>query len=141
MRSASNVSHALDHVKGAASGMHASLLDLGARAMTFLNATRSQRVRALEQIGFQRRRSALGPVLFFVAGALVTGSVALVLAPTSGKKLRAKIVGLVGLARDNAPASNGSQDPTTGERSGDAVVGGSNVSLDGHHPAQMRDQS
>jgi hypothetical protein len=133
MSSASNASHAVDQVKEAVSTVHASLVDFGVQAMKSLHAARSQRVRALDsvlgQIGLQRRASAFRPVLFFVAGALVAGSVALVLAPTSGKKVRTKIVDLLGAAKDAARA--GSRALTSVEHSAEAAVGGSNISGDG----------
>jgi hypothetical protein len=117
MSSANNVSHAVDHVKDAASTVHESLLDLGVQAKNLVRSARSQRVRAidaaLQQLGLQRRESAFRPAMFFVAGAVVAGAVALVLAPTSGKKLKTKIVDLLEAAKGGGGASAGSQDMTT----------------------------
>jgi hypothetical protein len=118
MISASNASHAL-----------------GAQAIQLLDAVRSQRVRALESLldraGLQRRRGALRPVLFVVVGAVAAGVVVLVLAPTSGKALRARIRDVFRSAKDQVRADVGKPERTAFEQRVHAVVGESNGSVDG----------
>jgi hypothetical protein len=132
MRTAArNASHAVDQVKETVSSARSSLVDLGVQAMKFLDTVRSQEERALdsalEHIGLQRRQSSLRPMLFFVTGAIVAGTVALVLAPVSGKKLRAKILDLLGGAKDDDVGKAGPQElQITGQRA-DAPGGGSKI--------------
>jgi gas vesicle protein len=67
--------------------------------------------------------------VFFGAGAMVAAAVAFVLAPTSGKRLRTKIVDLLGAVRasDGAIAA-----PLDGTTVGQAVAGGAkNISEEG----------
>jgi hypothetical protein len=111
--------------------------------MKFLDTVRSQEERAfdsaLAHIGLQRRQSSLRPMLFFVTGAIVAGTVALVLAPVSGKKLRAKILDLLGGVKDNDVGKAGPQElQSTGQRA-DATVGGSTIA-DASKPVNGADQ-
>ncbi len=55
---------------------------------------------ALERLGLQRRQSALRPAMFFAAGAVVAGGLAIYFAPTLGQKLRAQILDLLGAAKE-----------------------------------------
>jgi hypothetical protein len=132
MRSAGrNASHAVDQVKETVSSARSSLVDLGVQAMKFLDTVRSQEERALdsalEHIGLQRRQSSLRPMLFFVTGAIVAGSIALVLAPASGKKLRAKILDLLGATKNTDAPKTGPQELQSVGQRVDAMVGGSKV--------------
>ncbi len=98
-------SHAVDQVKAGADSTRSSLIDLGVQALKFFNHVRAQESRyvdsALDTIGLQRRESALRPVLWFAAGAVVAGGAALVLAPTSGDKLRKRLIQLLSTAGDD----------------------------------------
>jgi gas vesicle protein len=49
----------------------------------------------LDRLGLQRRQSALTPALWFAAGAVVAGAAVMLLAPTSGKKLRQRIASIL----------------------------------------------
>jgi gas vesicle protein len=53
----------------------------------------------------QRRESALRPALWFAAGAVVAGGAALVLAPSSGEKLRKRLIELLSKAGDTVKQS------------------------------------
>jgi hypothetical protein len=101
---ADNASHAVEQVKSTASTTRANLVDLGLQAMKLVNSVRAQESHAVDSvlghIGLQRRESPLRPLLFFAAGAVVAGSLVLILAPTSGKKLRLKIRDLLGVAEE-----------------------------------------
>jgi hypothetical protein len=109
---AKNVSHAADQIRDAAWSARAGFGDFGLQAMKFLDTIRAQEARAfdsvLDQMGLQRRQSAVRPVLFFLAGAFVAGSVALMLAPTTGRKLRSQILDFLGVAKEReATAARG----------------------------------
>ncbi len=88
--------------------------------MKLLNTPRSPEVRvvdsALDHVGLQRRQSALRPVGFLLAGAVMGGAVDPLLAPTAGKTARQKLLGLLRAARDIdlpatlPPATNGVHD-------------------------------
>ena len=99
-------SHAVDQVKDTASSARGAVLDLGVQALKFLNTVRSEEYRlvgsALESVGLQRRESSLRPVLWFAAGAVLAGSAVLLLAPTSGRKLRNKILRVFGSTEEAA---------------------------------------
>jgi hypothetical protein len=132
MRSAArNASHAVDQIKETVSSARSSLVDLGVQGMKFLDAVRSQEERALdsalEHIGLQRRQSSLRPMLFFVTGAIVAGSIALILAPASGKKVRAKILELLGATKDADVPKMGPQDLQSVGQRVDGILGGSNI--------------
>ena len=100
---------AADQVRSSASDTRASLIDFGVQAMKFVNHLRAQESRvvdsALDHIGLQRRESALRPVLWFAAGAVVAGGAALVLAPSSGEKLRKRMIELLTKAGDTVKHS------------------------------------
>ena len=122
-----NASYAADQIKDAALNARAGFADFGVQAMKFLDTIRAQEARAfdsvLEQIGLQRRQSAVRPVLLFLAGAFVAGSVALMLAPTTGRKLRSQILDFLGVAKESAgraarQESKGSGDLTVSGESG-----------------------
>jgi gas vesicle protein len=72
-----------------------TFVDLSAQAMKLFNNLREAEDRGmetvLERLGLQRRQSALTPALWFAGGAVVAGAAVLLLAPTSGKKLRQRI--------------------------------------------------
>ena len=100
---ASTASHAVDHVKDAASIARWNVVDLGIQIVKLLNTIRSQEMCAVDSglhfIGLQRRESALRPVLIFAAGAVVGSSLAIFLTPTSGKDLRAKLLAFLATAK------------------------------------------
>ncbi|MEO6419535.1 MAG: hypothetical protein ABIP39_09030 [Polyangiaceae bacterium] len=104
--------NAVDQVKAGADTTRSSLVDLGVQALKLFNHVRAQESRyvdsALDHIGLQRRESALRPVLYFAAGALVAGGAALVLAPTSGDMLRKRLIELLSKAGDNVKSVAGS---------------------------------
>ena len=102
-------SNAVDQVKSTASDTRASLVDFGVQALKFVNHLRAQESRvvdsALDQIGLQRRESAIRPVLWFAAGAVVAGGAALVFAPSSGEKLRKRLIELLSDAGETVKRS------------------------------------
>jgi hypothetical protein len=75
-----------------------SLVDLGAQALKLTNSLRGIETRGvdslLDHLGLQRRKGALGPAVWFAAGAVAAGAIFLLLAPESGKKLRDRIAQL-----------------------------------------------
>jgi gas vesicle protein len=107
MRSISKTAdEAMDQVKDTAASAKGSLLDFGTQALKFINTLRVMEMRGadtvLDRIGLQRRESALRPVFWFAAGGLAVGAVALVLAPATGKDLRARIARLFDAGVDKA---------------------------------------
>jgi hypothetical protein len=76
----------------------ASLVDLGAQALKLTKSLRAIETRGLDSLldrfGLQRRGGALGPVVWFAAGAVVASAFVLLLAPESGKKVRDRIAEL-----------------------------------------------
>jgi gas vesicle protein len=102
-------SQAVDQVRSSANETRASLLDLGVQALKFVNHLRVNESRvvdsALDRIGLQRRESAMRPALWFAAGAVVAGGAALVLAPSSGEKLRKRLIELLSKAGDTVKQS------------------------------------
>ena len=126
---ATNASHAVDQIKDTASSARANLVDFGAHAMKFLDSARVQEARAVDSvlghIGLQRRVSALRPVWAFAAGILVGGSVALILAPTSGKKLRERIRALLGPREARNGVKKGAPDVKNVEPPAEVVPGSS----------------
>ena len=100
---------AADQVKSAADGTRSSLIELGVQALKLFNHVRAQETRyvdsALDHIGLQRRESALRPVLWFAAGAVVAGGAALVLAPSSGEMLRKRLIELLSTAGDSVKSA------------------------------------
>ena len=97
---------AMDQVKDTAASAKGGLLDFGTQALKFINTLRVMEMRGadtvLDRIGLQRRESALRPVLWFAAGGVAVGAIALVLAPTSGKEIRNKIARLFDAGVDKA---------------------------------------
>lgn len=102
-------SQAVDQAKNTASDTRASLIDLGVQALKLFNHARAQESRvvdsALDHIGLQRRQSALRPALWFAAGAVVAGGAALVFAPSSGEKLRTRLIELLSNAGETVKRS------------------------------------
>ena len=96
MRSIANTADdAMDQVKNTAVSAKGNLMDFGTQALKFINTLRVMEMRSadtvLDRIGLQRRESALRPFMWFAAGGLAVGAVALALAPESGKNLRARV--------------------------------------------------
>ncbi len=75
-----------------------SLVDLGAQALKLTKSLRSIETRGLDSLldrfGLQRRGGALGPVLWFAAGAVTASAIVLLLAPESSKNMRDRIAEL-----------------------------------------------
>jgi len=86
---------ASDFVKDAASHTKSTFFDLSTQVMKMINNAREAEGRGvdmmLDRLGLQRRQSALGPVLWFTAGAVVAGTAVLLFAPTSGQSLRQRL--------------------------------------------------
>lgn len=78
--------------------MLSSLVDSGAQARRLITSLRAVEARGvdslLDHVGLRRRGNALGPVVWFVAGAITAGAIVFLLAPESGKRLRGRIVQL-----------------------------------------------
>jgi hypothetical protein len=68
---------AMDHVEEAASHARATLLELSAQVGRIINSARKAEGRGidalLDRLGLQRRQGALGPVVWFAAGAVAAG--------------------------------------------------------------------
>jgi hypothetical protein len=92
--------HATEHVKHAASHVGSSLLDLSTQVIRFANGVREAQGRGVEtmlgRLGLQRRQGALGPVLWFAAGAVAAATAVLLLSPTTGPQLRRRITAFIG---------------------------------------------
>lgn len=120
---------AADQVKDTASHSRENALEFGVQALKLLNTMRSGRTHvldvALENIGLQRREGHLRPIAFFVAGAAVAGCAVLVLAPASGKKIRAQIVAAI---RATRASLKGKTDPSASPGHGDAASSASKPS-------------
>ena len=103
---ADTADNAVDHVKETATRAKGNLLDFGTQILKFVNTLRVMETRAadglLDRVGLQRREGALRPVLWFAAGAVVAGSVALILTPVSGKQLRRRIAKMLDDGLDEA---------------------------------------
>jgi hypothetical protein len=93
--------HLADQFKDSTSS---ALADFGAHAMKMLTSARTQENNAVEyaldRLGLQRRQSALRPAMYFAAGAVVAGGVALYFTPAFGKKLRTQILDLLGAVKE-----------------------------------------
>jgi len=72
-----------------------NLLEVGTQVLHFIGALRALEIGAVDsvlgKVGLSRRPSSLTPLMWLAAGAVIGGGVALALAPTSGKKLRARL--------------------------------------------------
>jgi hypothetical protein len=92
--------HATDQVKDAASHVRGTLLEFSTQVLKLINRAREAEGRGVDSVlhglGLERRRSALGPVLWFAAGAVAAGTAVLLTSPTSGQKLRKAIASFVG---------------------------------------------
>jgi hypothetical protein len=89
--------HAAEQVSHAA---RASFVELAAQTLKLVNGIRAAETRGvtslLGHIGLERRRSALVPVAWFAAGALVAGAVVVLMTPASGKAMRQRIRSFLG---------------------------------------------
>lgn len=102
--------HAVEHVKESA--VHAagqakgSFVELGVQALKLVNTLRAMEMRGvdnlLDRVGLERKGSALRPVLWFAVGAVTAGAIVMILAPTSGKELRDRIVKILDRGRSEA---------------------------------------
>jgi hypothetical protein len=117
---------AVDHTRS-------SLADLGAEALRLTNSLRAIQTPGvgslLGRFGLRRREGALGPMVWFAAGAVTAGAIVLLLAPESGKKLRARILQFWEASRSEketeppatvataAPAANGAREVSAGQSS------------------------
>jgi hypothetical protein len=88
----STAEHATEQLKD-------TFVELSSQAMKLFNNLRDAEDRGmatvLDRLGLQRRQSALTPALWFAGGAIFAGAAVLLLAPTSGKKLRRRIAGIL----------------------------------------------
>lgn len=108
---ADTAEHAAHRVMGTAAHTRASLIDLGAQALRFINDIRAAEVRGVDSVlgrlGLQRRESTLRPIVWFVAGAALAGAVVFVVAPTQGKKIRERVRGAFEERRAKRDKTNG----------------------------------
>jgi hypothetical protein len=96
----STASRAMDHVVHETQSGRGTFLDLGIQIVRLLNTIRSRETHAvdsaLDLLGLRRKHGMLAPVALFAAGAVVGTSLTLLLAPTTGKNLRTKLLGFLG---------------------------------------------
>ena len=120
------VERAVDHTRS-------SLADLGGEALRLSNSLRAIETRGgdslLARFGLRRRKGALGPMVWFAAGAVTAGAIVFFLVPESGKKLRARILQLWEESRSEketepparvataAPPANGAREVSAGQAS------------------------
>jgi hypothetical protein len=101
---ARSTNHLADQLKSSAHAARGSLADCGSHAMKLFDSLHDRETgavdSALERLGLQRRRSLLRSALPYAAGAVVVGAVALLLIPTTGKRIRANLAGLFAAAGD-----------------------------------------
>ncbi len=101
-------SNTADHATDAIAHARAALLDLPSQMMKLVDGARETERRGadalLDRMGLQRRQSALTPVIWFVAGAVVAGAAAFILAPTSGKQLRRRVAAFLDAELDEIKA-------------------------------------
>jgi len=75
-----------------------SLIDLGGQALKLRKSLRAIEARGVDSLldgfGLQRRGGALGPAVWFAAGAVTASAIVLLLAPESSKKVRDRIAEL-----------------------------------------------
>jgi hypothetical protein len=111
----STAEHATEHVRHAASHAGTSLLDLSTQVFRFINGVREAQGRGVEtvldRLGLQRRQSALGPVLWFAAGAVAAGTAVLLLSPESGKKVRQRMASFLRQETDAQPSRSVEAEP------------------------------
>jgi hypothetical protein len=92
------MSSVIDTTERAVRHTRGSLIEFGTQAQKLINSLGALETRGvdalLDRFGLQRRESALRPVMWFAAGAVVAGVVVFVLAPTAGKDLRERIAHL-----------------------------------------------
>lgn|GEM_PF-5873788 len=89
-----STTHAIEDAKSQATQARTSLLQHGTQALELLGALRALEGGALHAMVSRfghRRGSPLGPVMLIAGGAIVGGVAALLLAPSSGAKLRRRI--------------------------------------------------
>ncbi|HEY6462282.1 MAG TPA: YtxH domain-containing protein [Polyangiaceae bacterium] len=81
-----------------------NMIDLGTQVLRLVNNVRDAQIRGVDsmfgRLGYQRR-SIAKPLLWFAAGAVVAGGVALFLAPMTGDELMQKATNLLGRAADD----------------------------------------
>ncbi len=123
-----------DQLRGGTSNATASLVDLGVQTLKLINSVRARQAgplgSAFGRLGFKRRGSAAAPFMFFTAGAIVAGGVALLVTPTSGKVLRGQIRGLwsdakhkgLGLVRPSRARVESAPSPATSANGIDPAV-------------------
>ncbi len=107
MRSISSTANeAMNEVKDTAGQAKGSFLEFGAQALKLLSTLRDVEIRSadslLGRVGLQRRESALRPMMWFAAGGVAAGAVALVMAPVAGKELRARLADMLSTGLEKA---------------------------------------
>jgi len=87
--------NATEHAREAASHAKTTLIDLSAQFMRLINSVREAEGRGvdslLDRAGLQRRQSAMAPVLWFAAGAVVAGATVVLMATVPGQRLRRRV--------------------------------------------------
>ncbi len=80
-----------EQVSHKAAHMRSGLVELGTQVLRLVNNMRESQALDVEsllgRIGLQRRRSAAIPIAWFIAGVVVAGGAALLLAPMKGEDL------------------------------------------------------
>jgi len=92
-------------------------------AMTSFANTTNHLDALLEQIGLRRHRSALGPVLAIVGGAVAVGVVALLLTPPARKKIDVAISGLFGAIGNSKKHADGVLEPANVAAPAEKTIG------------------
>jgi hypothetical protein len=120
MKSIWNTDKVAHRMRDAASSARVNFIDLGTQVLRLVNNLRDGERQRLDsvlgRVGLYRRQSgALGPILWFTAGAVVGGGAGILLAPTVGQGVRERMARLLGQL-DSMPGSK----PT--EKSGPGVT-------------------
>jgi hypothetical protein len=120
------MSSVIDTAERAVHHTRGSLIEVGTQAQKLINALGALETRGvqslLDRVGLQRRTSALRPVMWLAAGAVVAGVAVFVLRPTARKGLRERIAHLferqvgkkteqVASATNSSPASPAGDGP------------------------------
>lgn len=117
-----------------------NLLEVGTQVLHFIGALRALEIGAVDSVlgtvGLIRRPNSPTALIWLAAGAVIGGGVALALAPTSGKKLRARLSSLLDggaeLERSNHRPNDDSLDDTKRPRAHSKPDGAGSPTNDGH---------
>ena len=122
------MSSVIDTTERAVRYTRGSLNEFGTQAQKLINSLGELETRGvdslLDRFGLQRRESALRPVMWFAAGAVVAGVVVFALVPTARKNLRERIAHLFErqVGREPEQAANATNAPSPASPAGNGTA-------------------